>query len=283
MIMAYLSEASDVQEINGVKAVRKYQRADLLYREILGLYAELDKSTVYRKTDGASAVYLFTGASGGVGTTSLAVASAVRLASYGKKVLYINLEENGILSPFLEGEGNGTMSDVLYAVKSNRANLAMKLESIVRKSDTGVYFYEPFSVSLDAHEMTEGDLTEILNTIIMYLSYDYIIVDLDSSVLWKRDLLMQYANRMLLVGGGSEVSGSKLKKLLQELAIKDEQEESRQLAKVSIVYNQWTKNSRPVSTKNGVSVYGTIEVSSNETPRGVIEEISGRPFFDRLI
>lgn len=283
IIMAYLSESSQAQSMNDIKVVYKYQKAELLYREILGLYAELDQKTAYKEAGDVSPLYLFMGASGGTGTTTMAIACAIRLASCGKKVLYLNLEENGVIAPVLQGEGNETMSDVLYAVKSNHSNLVLKLESMVRKNEQGVYFYEPFPLTLDAHEMTEKDLAEILDTIVVYLLYDYVIVDSESSVFWKRNLLMKYAKRIFIVNDGAEISNLKLNKILQELMIRDENEEERTMAKVRILYNRYTNRSRDVDTQYQEIVYGRINEIENSASKRVVEDISRRPFFDKLI
>lgn len=283
MIMAYISEVSQAESFNGVKAIYKYQKAESLYRDILGLYAELDKKTAYKESDGSSPIYFFMGASGGVGATTMAVSCAVHLASYGKKVLYLNLEENGILTPFLQGDGTSTLSDVLYAVKSNRSNLVLKLESIVRKSDRGVYFYEPFALALDAHEMLKEDLEEILKTILLYQTYDYIIVDADSTVLWKRDLLMHFSKNIFIVSDGSITSNMKLEKILQELTVRDQSEEKRNMAKVEVIYNRYKNTSSKAKTQYQESVYGLIEELGNGFPDRVVENISQKPFFDRLM
>lgn len=283
IIMAYLSESTQIQSINNVKAVCKYQKAELLYREILGLYAELDRKTAYRETEGACPLFLFMGASGGVGTTTMSVACALRLASFGKHVLYLNLEENGVISPFLKGDGNSTLSDVLYAVKSSPSNLVLKLERMVRKSEQGIYFYEPFSITLDAYEMTENELKDIITTLIGDDSYEYVIVDTGSSVSWKRNLIIKYAREVFIVGDGSEISNGKLEKLLQELSIKDEHEEERAMAKVQVLYNRFTEVSQRANTKYQERVYGSISRIRKSTPGQIAEDISQNSFFDRLL
>ena len=159
-ILAYLSEEPNVDKIGNVRAVYKYQKMENLYREILGIFAELDHNAAYKMADGESPVIIFNGAAGGVGTTTMAIAYARYLADNGKKVLYLNLEDNGVVSPILNGEGNATLSEGLYSVKSGSANLVLKLESMVRKDEYGIYFYEPFSLTLDSAEMTEKDLEE---------------------------------------------------------------------------------------------------------------------------
>lgn len=282
-IMAYMSESSDIQSINDVRAICKYQKAELIYREILSLYAELDQRTAYKMAEGFCPVLLFMGAAGGVGNTTVAIACAMRLASAGKKVLYLNLEENGVISPFLKGDGNTTLSDVLYAVKSNRSNLTLKLESMVRKSTHNVYFYEPFQNTLDACEMTENDLKSILDTVTHYGAYDFVILDSESRISWKRELLMKYASNVILISDGSEVADEKLEKILREFAIRDEQEEKRLMTKVRILYNRISDGGHTVNTKCSESVVGKIGVMKNKNSGFIAGEIAQKSVFDRII
>lgn len=282
-IMAYMSEASDIQSINDVRAICKYQKAELIYREILSLYAELDQRTAYKMAEGFCPAILFMGAAGGVGNTTVAIACAMRLASEGKKVLYLNLEENGVTSPFLKGDGNTTLSDVLYAVKSNRSNLALKLESMVRKSMQNVCFYEPFQNTLDACEMTESDLKSILDTVTHYGDYDFVILDSESRISWKRELLMKYAGSIILISDGSEVADEKMGKILREFLIRDEQEEKRLMTKVGILYNRISEEIHSANTKHSELVIGEIGMMKNANPGLVAGEIAQKTVFDRMI
>lgn len=282
-IMAYMSDAPDIQSINEIRAICKYQKAELIYREILSLYAELDQRTAYKMTEGFCPAVLFMGAAGGVGNTTAAIACARRLASAGKKVLYLNLEENGVLSPFMKGDGSTTLSDVLYAVKSNRSNLALKLESMVRKSTHNVYFYEPFQNTLDACEMTESDLKSILDTVTHYGNYDLVIFDSEARSSWKRELLMKYAGSIVLTSDGSEVAEEKLGKILREFEIRDEQEEKRLLSKAGILYNRVSEDIHGSDTRHSELVLGKVGVIKNKNSAAIAGELAQKTVFDRII
>lgn len=80
-------------------------------------------------------------AGGGVGSSSLAAACALNFAARGRSVLYLNLEKFGGSSQFFSGEGQFDMSDVVLSLKSRKANLALKLESYVRRDPRGVFFF----------------------------------------------------------------------------------------------------------------------------------------------
>lgn len=281
-VLSYLADTPDVDTIRNVRAVCKYQKAELIYREILSLYAEMDQQSVYKITEDACPVYLFLGASGGVGTTTMAVACAQSFAAAGKKVLYLNAEENGVVAPFLSGEGAMTLSDVLYTVKSNSANLALKMESMIRRDKSGVSFFEPFAVTLDAHEITKDDLAELLNTMVRFGAFDCIVVDTDSVITDKRNYLIKLADFIFVVGSGSSLSNAKLERLIQEFALMEERDESRILARVQVLYNGFGSNSVRADLKN-IGEYATINRYSGGTPAQIVNEIIRKNIFASML
>ncbi len=281
-ILAYLSEESNVDKIDNVRAVYKYQKMENLYREILGIFAELDNNAAYKVADGESPIILFNGAAGGVGTTTMAIACARHLTDNGKKVLYLNLEDNGVVSPVLTGEGNATLSEVLYSVKSSAANLVLKLESMVRKDEYGVYFYEPYSLTLDSAEMTEKNLEEILKAVKIYFGYHAIVIDVDSGSTWKSRFLRKWANKIVIVSDGREYTNIKLDRLLKEIEILDEQEETRVLSKVNILGNRYTNKSKNVPEQYRDFVCETIKMFENDDPKAVVARVSRENFLELL-
>ena len=98
MGMAYLSTSADIESIWGKRTVCKYQKVELIYKEILNLYSELDLGISVKAWRGGCPIQMFIGASGGVGTTTVAAACAKNMAQSGRKVLYLNLEGNGVIS-----------------------------------------------------------------------------------------------------------------------------------------------------------------------------------------
>ena len=64
---AYWSDSANIDSIRNKRTVCKYQKAELIYKEILGLYAEIDNNVTSYKLDGSGgAVLTFMGAAGGV-------------------------------------------------------------------------------------------------------------------------------------------------------------------------------------------------------------------------
>ena len=72
----YLVDTPDIETLNDEKAICKFQKIDLIYKEIVSLYSEnvLDKIKNY--DEGSARIIAFTSPSGGTGASTMAVASA---------------------------------------------------------------------------------------------------------------------------------------------------------------------------------------------------------------
>ena len=112
----------------------------------------------------------------------MAASCAVHYAKKGRKVLYLNLEQFGSSDLFFDAEGQFDMSDVIFALKSKKANLAIKLESCVKQDVSGVYFYSQTKNPLDMLELNMEEKTRLISEIKLSGVYDIIIVDADFGV-----------------------------------------------------------------------------------------------------
>lgn len=294
--VGYLAESADIETIYGVEAVCRYQKADLIYKEIVNLYAELDKKFTYKSGKQNTHMLAFFGASGGVGTTTAAVCCAEALAIAGKSVLYLNLEQNGVTDSYLTGEGTMTLTDVLYAVKSKyietgdadavkarKANLSLKFSSIVRQDESGVYFFEPFAVLLDALSLKKEDILEIIKVLTESGIYEHIVLDLGSYLDgWRKELLGE-AERIFLVSSGTEISNSKLLRLVNAIEIEDSQKDTRVLSNVSIFYNRFGSDSADAVCAQDIPVFARIQNFKGGSTDEIMREIASAGSFRELL
>ena len=89
--LAYFVESADVDSVNDQRAICKFQKADLIYRQILSIYSEYAGSASGLKLgDDSCKVIAFTSPCGGVGSSTMAAASALHYAARGKRTLYLN-------------------------------------------------------------------------------------------------------------------------------------------------------------------------------------------------
>lgn len=71
--------------------------------------------------------------------------------------MYLSLESFSNIDYFLNAEGSSNFSNVLFAVKCGKGNLQMKIESSLKQTYGGVYF---FSKPMNPNEIDELDQNE---------------------------------------------------------------------------------------------------------------------------
>lgn len=281
---AYWSEAANVDSIRNIRTVCKYQKAELIYKEILGLYAESESNiTSYRMGNGEKSMVLtFLGAAGGVGTSTAAAGCAFYFAQHGKKVLYLDLTELGQTGLYFNGEGNATLSEALYAIKSNHANLFLKLESMVKRDTSGVSFYESCRVALDFRDATADNLTTLIRCMSESKSFDYLVIDTDSLMTAKQEAILAASTAVILVSDGTQTSNQKLARLAQAYRLEDSRK-SNAARKLMLLYNRFHTGAQKVAPMEDVPELGGINVYKNGSPAAIAAAIAGKPVFEQFL
>ncbi|MBO5214296.1 MAG: chromosome partitioning protein ParA [Clostridia bacterium] len=224
---AYFVDSPDIETLNDQRAICKFQKADLIYKQILSLYSEnAGNISGLKFGDDSGKLIFFQSVSGGSGASSMAAACAIRFAAKGKKTLYLNLERFGTSDVFFSAEGQFDMSDVIFALKSKKTNLAMKLEGCVKQAESGVFFYSQPKVALDMMELSREDIAKLISELQLTGSYDYIVVDADFSIDREDLKLYRKAHTVVWVGDGSELSNTKLFRAFNALNILEQNAES---------------------------------------------------------
>ena len=257
-VLAYLSHSQDVETIRDVRAVCKYQKASLLRKEIMNLFSELDTSESFRHGNVAGNLLVFLGAAGGVGTTTAAIACAKQLCASGRRVFFLNLEQNGVISPSLSGEGAQTLSEALYAVRSKSSNLSLKLESLLRRDTSDVRYLAPFREVLDAYELTKKDIDSLLEAIFAVGNYDHIVVDIGTSLDEDRRDLLQSSFLNLLVTDGSMIANEKAARIIRSLELYENQQDECILAKTALIYNRCLPEAKDVNSEIPIQSLGKV-------------------------
>lgn len=235
---AYLVDSADISRYKEEKAVSKYQKVDLIYKEILSIFYEKVPGGMELRSssDDGTQIIAFMPCAGGVGSSTAAVACAKYLSAHGKKVLYLNAERFGNADIFFNGEGSATFSDVIAALKMKKSNLAIKIESALRLDQSGVSYFASPAHALDVLEFTGEDLESLCANA---LKFEYIVIDSDFGIGGLQEKLMRIANRIILVGDGSEIANSKLLRIMDTLNILEDQKNYGIYSKVCVLYNRY--------------------------------------------
>lgn len=280
----YLVEDHDTETINGQFVVCKFQKAEQIYKQILGLYSEHSSSITGRVANaGASNLVIFQSPCGGVGTSSMASAFALNLATGGAKVLYLNLEKFGVADTFFSAEGSLGMSEIVYALKSRKANLQMKLESCLKQDQCGVYFISGSAVALDNLELKHEEINELVDVINVSTDFDYIVIDMDFSLDEDSVKLIQKSNAMVMVCDGSEPCNTKIKRTVDAMAKMEQDLEEPLIVRTHVVYNKFSSKTSTGVEEAGIDVLGGAPRYEHATVHQVVLQLSKMNLFDRII
>lgn len=281
---AYLVDSGDISSVRDQRVICRFQRAEMMYKQILSLYAETTEGIVEAGIEGGAArVVLYASPCGGVGTSCVAAASAKRYAALKQRVLYLNLEKFGSAELYFTGEGVSDMSDVIYALKSKRSNLAMKLESCVKRSSDGVAYYGPAKLALDVLEMTSEDIRALLKQLRRAGLYDYIVIDTDFGLEKEKIDVYHLCDALVWVSDGSESANLKVARAFQALEVMEQKGERNLTARVKLIYNRFSSKTGVEAAVPGIKVLGGAPVYAYASTKQVVEQLSTIGMFDNLV
>lgn len=262
---AYFVDKPGLNSVREQQAICKFQKIDLIYKQILSVYSESTENVTEVKTDDENCkLVIFSSPSGGVGSSTMAAAYALHLSNSGKKTLYLNLERYGSSDLFFFAEGQFNIGDVIFALKSRKADLTQKLESCVKKDKRGVYFYSQSKVALDMVELGTEEILFLISKLKSTGLYDYIVLDMDFSIEKKYLDIYQKAQSIVVVGDGSEISNMKIRRAYEALLLIEKGSDSGLSERFKLLYNKY---------RNGISII-MEDISINN--------IGGMPLYEQV-
>ena len=280
---AYFIESNDIDTLNNKRTVCKYQKIDLIYKQILSIYSEnTENITGIKLTDDNCKVIAFCSPCGGSGVTSVAAGTALRFAAIGKKTLYLNLEKFGSSDILFSSEGQFDFSDIIFALKSKKTNLSINLESCVKRDSRGVFFYSSTKQALDMLELTEDEISRLISELQITGSYDYIIVDIDFNMSEGFVKLLEIFHSIVIIGTGSEISNCKIFRLYSSLVIKENMDNSQLLNRVGLLYNKFSNKTSKTISGIDIKNIGGIPRFDHATDIQVVEQISKIAALDNI-
>lgn len=281
---AYFVDSVDVDTVNDQRAICKFQKADLIYKQILSIYSENAGSVSGIKLgDDSTKIIFFSSPCGGAGASTVAAACAAHFAAQKKKTMYLNLEMFGSADSFFSAEGMFDMSDIIYALKSKKANLGMKLESCVKQDSTGVFYFSQSKVALDMHELNAEDIQRLISELKLHGSYDYIIVDIDFSMSVDSMKIFKQGHAVVWIGDGSEISNLKIQRAYNSISIKEQNAEAPLTNRLCLIYNKFSNKSSKTVGDIGLRNIGGAPVYAHATSKQIIEQIAPMNVFDNIV
>lgn len=281
---AYFVDSPDIDTVREQRAICKFQKADLIYKQILSIYSENAGSVSGLKLDDDSTkIIAVSSPNGGVGSSTIAAACALHFAAQKKRALYMNLEKFGSADSFFFAEGMFDMSDIIYALKSKKANLAMKLESCVKQDDRGVFFYSQAKVALDMLELSGEDIVRLISELKLTASYDYIVLDIDFSMRKEYMDIYKQAHAVVWVGDGSEISNTKIQRAYNALSIMEQSADVSLTNRMCLIYNKFSNKSGKTIGDIGLKDIGGAPRYEHANTKQVISQLAVMNMFDNII
>ena len=280
---AYFVDSAGIDILNNQKVICKFQRAELIYKQILSVYSENAGDVAGLKIDDYDTkIITFVSPCGGVGTSSMAAACAVFFSAKGKKTLYLNLEKFGSSDAFFRAEGQFDMSDIIFGLKSKKANLALKLESCVKHEQRGVYFYSQSKIALDMLELNAEDMIRLITELKISGTYDYIVIDMDFSL--DKEILDVYrkTHSVVLVSDGSELSNIKLFRAYNALVTKEQKNDSPLTNRLSLIYNKFSNKTSQTLDIDVKNIGGAPRYEHASTEQ-VVSKLAAMEIFSKIV
>ncbi len=280
---AYFVDSVDIDMFNNQQAICKFQKADLIYKQLLSIYSEkAGNITGLKISDEDCRVIAFGSPSGGTGSSTMAAACALHFARQGKKTLYLNLEKFGSSDIFFSAEGQFDMSDIIFVLKSKKANLSMKLESCVKHDKRGVYFYSQTQIALDMLELGTDEILRLISELQLTGFYDYIIIDSNFDISKSSLDIYRKVHTLVIVGDGSETSNMKIFRAYNAIAVKEQGEESPITNRMALVYNKFSNKISKVLDNIEIKIIGGAPRYEHATNEQIIEQLSALSIFEKI-
>ena len=281
---AYFVDSMEVELLRGQPTICRFQKADLIYRQVLSLYAEHAGSmTELKFSDDGCRVIAFASPSGGSGSSTMAAACALHFAAMGRKTLYLNLEKFGSPDDYFSGQGQFDMSDIIYALKTRKANISMKVESAVKQDLRGVYFISQSKLALDMLELTTEEILRLISELRLNGSYDYLILDAEFGLDKDSLKVLHQAQAMIVVGDGSPSSNTKIFRAMTALATKEENEDTPLINRTLLAYNRFSSRTGETIANLELRAIGGAPRYEHATTEQLLAQLSRNPLFDEIV
>lgn len=281
---AYLVDSVGIEMINEVRAICKFQKADLIYKQILSVYSEKASSiTGFSAHADKGNVIVFSSPCGGTGNSVAAAACATRAAAKGKKTLYLNLEKFGGADYFFDGEGQYGMSDIIFALKSKKTNLPMKLEGSVRQAENGVYFYACAKNALDMMELTAEEVLRLISEVKLMGEYDYIICDVDFAIDKETLKLFKQAQAVVVVSDGTHVANAKVEQAYGALTVLEQNSDAPVTGRMYLMYNRVSSKNGEAAEISGLKMLGGAPRYADADTKQIIAQLANMVMLDGVL
>ena len=272
-VVGYLCNQFQDDKKDGIRCIEKYKKPDLIFKDLLDLYAERGGTLEIGGNNEGCELIMVTSFSGGTGASTFAAALSKKSALMNKKVLYLNFERVGMSSDFFNGQGTYNFDEVIYALKSQKTSLLLKLQSAVRRDTSGVYYYAPCSSPMYMMELTNNEIMQLLEAVCKQKEYDRIIVDMGYETNEDFLKLLSMMSRIVIVSDGSQIANTKFKRAVEILEYMETVNDSKITHHMQLLYNRFSssKNTSNELAEPRMAVIGKAPRVEHATTSDIVQ------------
>ncbi len=281
--LAFFTDLTDVAKVNGFPAISRYQKAENFYRQVLNIYSDMPSIYSFSRSENMSNLVIFSSPCGGVGTSSMAAAFAIRCANSGKKALYLNMEKFGGAEIFFNSSGISNMSELIYAIKGRKSNLRLKIESALRADERGVYFIASADNALDIVELEKEEILYFVSELRTMNLVDYVVLDMDFGIDKGTLKIFSAADRLVWISEGTDSSNQKITRAAEAITIIEKQSGCALLEKVSLIYNKFSNKIGSTLNMNWLTNIGGLPKYEHAQTQSVLSNLSSKELLDKLM
>lgn len=289
---------SNENSLNSSCFIYKYQRISLIYKEILNSYSKAYRSfneknhyfndfhsnTTQEFTClNNTTIISFMSQGIGSGTSTIASSLALNLAGKNKKTLFLDLQSFATINSIFNAEGKFSMSEIIYAIKSKKENIAIRLEATLKMDSSGVFFYDPCRNPFELNELKSDELIKLLHFFSEFEAYEYIIIDINYLMNETCLSLLKHSDKIFFVTEAKEEHRIRLSKIIKSISISEIHNNQKYMDKIGIVYNKFISNTKNDGQNEEIEFVCYIPKYNDVNIKSIAREIAKTSILDILI
>lgn len=242
-VLGRFVDSASIAQVGETVAVPRFTSIDDLYRRITALaeHATGDMQVTTRRSGSAARLVVVSSGSGGLGTSTVALALARTLAMQhpSQRTLLLDLSMTGgsLLGSAHDGP---TFSDVIYSLKRRRGDLGARLTAVAVEDDYGVRMFNAASDPGDRIELDRDDLALLVEAVVHNAETDVVVVDVPFETLVTAWETFESIHRLLLVTDDSREACTRAQRALRIFERLDQLHETGASTRTSLILNRTT-------------------------------------------
>lgn len=259
-LICVLDDGKLLKEYTKCEILDKFQLAESIANNVLKKYTEKTDIIITAKGERDTKTIAVYSPISGSGKTTIAYSIALKLAHSGQRVFYLNFEDNATTEMFFDTKGDEDLSQILFYLKAQVKNLALKIDFIKKEDpNTGINYFNPLKSNLELEEITAKEYAMLLRELKNLSNYDYIIVDLGSGFNEKIAEVLNQVDNIVLTIVNDITLKVKTAGIIKDFEILYERKRTNLYNKIYIIENKF----KEINSLENEFLVGGIGVSQN--------------------